>query len=775
MIQGLLDEPSLHLEIVCSVDSEPAPKDTGRVFKKYSCTLSITVYGPLELFDEIGTFFQEYEFYLQDPGQVGQRDVPYCNPHRLSSDNLTTCLLLSEFLKQNSKLVGFEDILGQPDLLDILSRHADLEEAPQPTAIRTTLKSHQRQALTFMFRREQGWAFDVNGQDIWEVKEGHREFFINKISGVCETEEPPPLRGGIIADPMGLGKTLTMIALAASDLDKVQYEAVSAYEVEGDMYQADATLIIVPPPLLGTWEEQISEHVSENALKCRRHYGKEKVTNARELDGVNVVLTTYHTVSTDWKTARTATGSVLFSVHWRRIILDEAHFVRNEHSRMSRAVCDLEATSRWAVTGTPIQNRLDDLATLVKFVRAYPYDDPKKFKADISALWKSGEDEKAVSRLKYLSSCLVLRRPKKTISLPARRDQLYAVEFTSSERQAYEVVRERAITRIDEALHSGSEVSKGSAYVNVLQQIEALRLICDMGLHYRSRHEESRSLRDATAEWTAVAQQAFNAQREMGIITCLQCASSLTVTESLLNEGTDAEKLPWFFRCLRFCCGECVVKTRRQDHHVNCGHSPSCPKACVSTSDRALEDLPSLDGLEARRDLFLPSKIQALMTDISNQPDGVKCVVFSTWRLTLDLVEAGLNEASIQYIRFDGKVPQKERQGIVDRFRADAGIRVILLTLACGAVGLTLTAASRAYLLEPHWNPTLEEQALARIHRIGQTREVTTVRFYVRDSFEERVMELQTSKKQLAGVLLSQHDGEADDRVGSLHKLRCLL
>lgn len=140
MIQGLLDEPSLHLEILCSVDSEPAPKDTGRVFKKYSCTLNITVYGPLELFDEIGAFFQEYEFYLQDPGQVGERDVPYCNPHRLSSDNLTTCLSLSEFLRQNSKLVGFEDILGQPDLLDILSSHADLEEAPQPTVIRTTLK-----------------------------------------------------------------------------------------------------------------------------------------------------------------------------------------------------------------------------------------------------------------------------------------------------------------------------------------------------------------------------------------------------------------------------------------------------------------------------------------------------------------------------------------------------------------------------------------------------------------------------------------------------------
>lgn len=71
--------------------------------------------------------------------------------------------------------------------------------------------------------------------------------------------------------------------------------------------------------------------------------------------------------------------------------------------------------------------------------------------------------------------------------------------------------------------------------------------------------------------------------------------------------------------------------------------------------------------------------------------------------------------------------------------------------------------------MEPHWNPTIEEQALARIHRIGQMREVTTVRFYIRDSFEERVMEVQESKKNLAGVLLSGHDGgHADDSLGAL-------
>ncbi|KAH7014542.1 P-loop containing nucleoside triphosphate hydrolase protein [Microdochium trichocladiopsis] len=96
----------------------------------------------------------------------------------------------------------------------------------------------------------------------------------------------------------------------------------------------------------------------------------------------------------------------------------------------------------------------------------------------------------------------------------------------------------------------------------------------------------------------------------------------------------------------------------------------------------------------------------------------------------------------------------------------------MLLTLSCGAVGLTLTAASRAYLLEPHWNPTLEDQALARVHRLGQERPVTTIRLYMRDSFEEEVMKIQESKWDLAGILLSPHDGtQSDTSLANLEDL----
>ncbi|KAH0532809.1 hypothetical protein TsFJ059_001448 [Trichoderma semiorbis] len=159
----------------------------------------------------------------------------------------------------------------------------------------------------------------------------------------------------------------------------------------------------------------------------------------------------------------------------------------------------------------------------------------------------------------------------------------------------------------------------------------------------------------------------------------------------------------------------------------------------------------------------LPTKISMLISDLQKQPHDVKCVVFSSWRTTLEITEVGLKHACIPCLRFDGKVAQKDRHAVIERFREDPTIRVLLVTLSCGAVGLTLTEASRAYLMEPHWNPTLEDQALARIHRIGQTKEVNTIRFIVRDSFEERVVELQKSKTDLAEVIHRQNESNQPD------------
>lgn len=130
-------------------------------------------------------------------------------------------------------------------------------------------------------------------------------------------------------------------------------------------------------------------------------------------------------------------------------------------------------------------------------------------------------------------------------------------------------------------------------------------------------------------------------------------------------------------------------------------------------------------------------------------------VVFSFWTSTSDIIEQALQARDIGYIRFDGKVSNSKRVKVLKDFRESPAIQVALLTISCGAVGLDLTAASRAYLMEPHWNPSVEQQALARIYRVGQQRPVTTVRYVVRDSFEDHVLKVQENKQLLAELFLS--------------------
>ncbi|KAF2680949.1 P-loop containing nucleoside triphosphate hydrolase protein [Lentithecium fluviatile CBS 122367] len=770
MIEGLLNEATLVLHAVCILETASKNRSLPTVLSQVSCTLEVAVYGPYELFDEIGEWFQEYNVYLQDP-HVCHSDVRYCNPHRLSVQSLHSSPYLSQVVAQASMIIHFQELVERPDLLDIISGQEDLVETLPSILIKTTLHRHQKQALTFMLRRERGWRVNDAWPDIWETLEtSYARRYINRITDQHQDETPLPCHGGIIADPMGLGKTLTMIALATDNLAKDVTIDDRWCDVKS-IRSVAATLIIVPQPLLSTWEEQITEHVVPGGIHFRRHHGKTRLTDLEELNAIHVVLTTYHTISADWKGQKTnAEGHLMFSVRWKRIVLDEAHLIRNTKTRMARAICELEADCRWAVTGTPVQNHLNDLAALLKFIRAYPYDDHKRFDSDISHLWKADDAEEAVKRLKRLSRCLILRRAKKTIDLPPRHDVKCPVDFSRAEKAVYDSIREQTITKIDDALLHDTELSKSGAYVNFLQQIESMRLVCNLGLHYHTRHDKGPT--QTATDWPATAQKAFNIQREMETIICSQCASSLEMSEGLLDD-TFLQDSPLFSRCLKYACAECSQKLRITGHKMVCGHTPRCPVAPVSTSNSELEETFSQASIRKPEqpvvDNGLPSKVRVLVSDLKALPIGVKSIVFSTWRLTLDIVEAGLNQAGIQCARFDGKVPQAQRQPVLNQFKTDPNIRVMLLTLQCGAVGLTLTEASRAYLMEPHWNPTIEEQALARIHRIGQKREVTTIRFYIRDSFEERVMEVQESKKNLAGILLSGHDGgQADDSLGAL-------
>ena len=131
---------------------------------------------------------------------------------------------------------------------------------------------------------------------------------------------------------------------------------------------------------------------------------------------------------------------------------------------------------------------------------------------------------------------------------------------------------------------------------------------------------------------------------------------------------------------------------------------------------------------------------------------------------------------SIRCVRLDGTLSANKRAAVLRVFRADPDIRVLLATISCGGIGLDLTAASHAYIMEPQWNPMSESQALDRIYRLGQMKEVTTTRYIMRRSWEEQVLKLQRRKQELADLTLSGGGvNRADLTHGRLRYLKELV
>ncbi|WYZ45401.1 hypothetical protein EsH8_VIII_000717 [Colletotrichum jinshuiense] len=139
MIQEMLDDNTLHLYAMCNVNDSTNVRASAHKFDQASCSLNITVYGPAADFEDIGNWLQEYNVYLQEP-LMCHLDTRYYNPHKLSSNDVESCLMVSEVVSQVFGQINFQDIMEPIDMLDILNSRCDLEEARQPTVITSELK-----------------------------------------------------------------------------------------------------------------------------------------------------------------------------------------------------------------------------------------------------------------------------------------------------------------------------------------------------------------------------------------------------------------------------------------------------------------------------------------------------------------------------------------------------------------------------------------------------------------------------------------------------------
>jgi SNF2 family DNA or RNA helicase len=413
--------------------------------------------------------------------------------------------------------------------------------------------------------------------------------------------------GALLADDMGLGKTLQTLCVIES-----------------------GALIVCPTSVLSSWSEQIARF--RPALSESTYHGPQRVLR----EDSDIVLTSYALLRIDQE--------ILCQREWSTVVLDEAQTIRNPNSQVAQAAYRLQAKTRISLSGTPVENSLDDLWSQFHFLNPGLLDSYETFQKTYSRAIEAGDAE-AAQRLKARVTPFILRRMKYQVAkeLPPKTEVELQCDLSQEERVLYESILGAARQEVMERLDSGEGV--------------------------------------------------------------------FSVLEILL-------------RLRQACCHPGLLP----------GHSAASS-----------------------------SKVDLLMETLGrSRAQGHRALVFSQWTSMLDLIEPHLEASSISFCRIDGSTA--DRGPIVDRFQSPDGPDVMLLSLKAGGVGLTLTAADHVFIVDPWWNPAVEDQAADRAYRIGQENPVLVHRLVSQDTIEERILALQRHKRALLANALGSQTGSGLSR-----------
>uniref|UniRef100_A0A3Q3MGB0 Transcription termination factor 2 n=1 Tax=Labrus bergylta TaxID=56723 RepID=A0A3Q3MGB0_9LABR len=490
------------------------------------------------------------------------------------------------------------------------------------------------------------------------------------------------------------------------------------------------TLIICPASLVHHWKREIERHVKTGKLTVYLYHGPNRERSAKVLADHDVVVTTYSLVSKEIPVQKdeaenpTSRSAPLLRVTWARVILDEAHNIKNPKVQTSMAVCQLRARARWAVTGTPIQNNLLDMYSLLKFLRCAPFDEYKLWKAQVDNGSNRGRE-----RLNILTRTLLLRRTKAQkdttgkplVCLPDRTcEAVYDVVFAQSRSTLQNYLKR----------HEGNDLKKGStSSSNPFDKVA---------------QEFGMSQADPALSGSQQPQQASSTVHILSLLLRLrQCCCHL----SLLKKTLDSTELQ----------GDGIVLSlEEQLNALSLSSSPS-------PSGPDLKDTVALNGTRFPSQFFEEtsesSKISAIVSElkaIREKSADQKSVIISQWTSMLHIVAVHLKQMGLRYGVIDGTVNPKRRMDLVEEFNTNPkGPQVMLVSLCAGGVGLNLIGGNHLFLIDMHWNPALEDQACDRIYRVGQTKDVTIHRFVCEGTVEEKISTLQEKKKELAQNVLS--------------------
>ncbi|KAH7003778.1 SNF2 family N-terminal domain-containing protein [Fusarium venenatum] len=707
---------------------------------------------------------------------------------------------------------------GQLDALYKKAQSFDFStpEAEPADTFAMTLRKYQKQALHWMMAKEKDEKShrEPSMHPLWEQYDWplkDSKFYVNPYSGDLSLDFPVQEQhclGGILADEMGLGKTIQMLSLVHTHRSEVALEARRSAVARSNVNQLtrlgknsesvlDApctTLVVAPMSLLSQWQSEAEKASKDGTMKTELYYGNEKSSNLQALccasnaaNAPDLVITSYGVVLSEFSSLAARKGDKsfhngLFSLRFFRIIIDEAHHIKNRSSKTAKACYEISATHRWALTGTPIVNKLEDLFSLVRFLGVEPWNNFSFWRTFITVPFESGDFMRALDVVQTVLEPLVLRRTKdmKTpdgeplVLLPPKQIEIVDVELSETERDVYNYIFNKAKRTFSQNVEAGTVMK---AFTTIFAQILRLRQSCCHPVLVRNRDIVADEV-EAGAAADAAAGLADDMDLE-SLITSFTAAFGAHALEQIRDEAENE-------------CPLCFEEPMNDQTVTGCWHSACKNKAEVPRCFSCREPINKRDLFEVVRHDDDPgmmskkskislqrvgvnassAKVVALMSELRTlrrEHPKMKSVVFSQFTSFLSLIEPALTRANINFLRLDGSMAQKARAAVLDKFTERKGFTILLLSLRAGGVGLNLTSAGRVFMMDPWWSFAVEAQAIDRVHRMGQESEVQVKRFVVKESVEERMLKVQERKKFIATSLGMMNDEEKKLQLHSLH------
>lgn len=591
-------------------------------------------------------------------------------------------------------------------------------------------------------------------------------------------------KGGILADDMGLGKTIqalaTIVANPCEDATEVDHSLISRRRttVDGEL-KIKATLIVCPVSLIDQWRREI-ESKTEPRLKVLVYHGS-RTSNPYDLALYDVIISSYAITASNFQENRKGPFA---HVKFHRIVLDEAHTIKNKATRAATGCCAVDATYRWCMTATPIQNKIDELYSLIKFLRIRPFCEWEEFRDCISKPMKNGDHKKAVKVAHVLMKAISMRRSKKAmidgrpiLNLPQRNVHMTHIDFSPDERNHYDFVNQTAQARFNKYMQQGTVMKN---YSSVLVLLLRLRQAC---LH------PSLTLQEGDVNEEVAADQEKLATNMKPEVVRRLLSESATLVEIECPICMDiAQNAQIIVGCGHILCKECFdgYWNIQDGNRKNCPqcrgeldsqklitiesflkkHAPDVYEATMATpvEEKEKEDLRRVQEFISSAKI---EKMMEILDQTDMETDGRdKTIVFSQFTGMLDLIERPLREKGFKHLRYDGSMDIKQRAEAVNQFFDDPEYKVLLVSTKAGSLGLNLTVANRVILLDVWWNPALENQAIDRVHRIGQEKNVEVHRIFINDTVEDRILQLQDKKQAIADGVLGEGSGQPMGRLG---------